>query len=68
MDDRENTRAARVAALYILAEARQLPDIPKTRLAEGMGISRWTLDKDLATVAEVREIIGRILSGIEEAE
>ncbi len=61
--ERSENRAARVAALYILREA--MPDAPKTQIAEALGISRWTLDRDLSSVAEVEEHIQSIINSIE---
>jgi len=55
-------RAARVAILYAIRD--KLPDIPKTTLAHRMGISRWTLDRDLVSLAEADQQIGTIIESI----
>ena len=48
--DQDSSKAARIAALYLLRE--EIADVPKTHLAGALGISRWTLDKDLAAMQE----------------
>jgi len=60
--DRSDGRAARVAALYILRN--EMPDVSKKDMAQALGISRWTLDRDLSSVPEVEKIIATILSSI----
>ncbi len=46
-------KAARLAALLLLRQEGRLPDLPKTEIAAALGISRWTLDRDLATLDQV---------------
>ena len=48
--DQDSSKAARIAALYLLRE--EIADVPKTHLAAALGVSRWTLDKDLAAMQE----------------
>ena len=60
-NQRSEGRAARVTALYLLSKDGKLPDIPKTQLAKRLGISRWTLDRDLASVDEVDGQIEEVL-------
>lgn len=59
----ELSRAARVAALYAIRE--QMPNAPKTEIAKALGISRWTLDRDLATLAETDANINAIITSLE---
>ena len=59
----ELSRAARVAALYAIRE--QMPDAPKTEIAKALGISRWTLDRDLVTLAETDANINAIIASLE---
>ena len=62
--ERSENRAARIAALYMLRD--NMPDVPKTAIAAALSISRWTLDRDLSSVAEVDALIQSIQSAIEE--
>ena len=39
-----------------------LPSISKTKLAERLGVSRWTLDRDLAALDQVAEHLRSIVS------
>jgi hypothetical protein len=64
--ERSEGRAARVTALYLLDREGKLPDIPKTELARRLGISRWTLDRDLASVEEVESQMAEIMQAINE--
>lgn len=64
--ERSENRAARVAALYILKN--EMPAVPKTQIAAALGISRWTLDRDLSSVPEVEQHIQTILSIIQSQE
>lgn len=66
--ERSENRAARVAALFILKQEGCLPDVPKKELARRLGISRWTLDRDLSSVPEVEAHINKILSSLTEGE
>lgn len=59
--ERVETKAAHVAALYILRRDGNMPRVPKTQLAEALGISRWTLDRYLASLPEVERIVGDVL-------
>lgn len=52
------SKAARIMALYLMRA--EIADVPKTHLAAALGISRWTLDRDLATLPEVEEHIEKI--------
>lgn len=58
--ERAPLKAARLAALLLLKQQGRIPDLPKTQIAEALGISRWTLDRDLATLdivaAEYKQI------------
>ena len=60
-DTRNDGRPARIAALYLLTKRGELPDIPKTRLAERLGVSRWTLDRDLSSVAEMDSQVAEMM-------
>ena len=48
--ERAPLKAAGLAALLLLKQQGRLPDLPKTEIADALGISRWTLDRDLAAV------------------
>lgn len=48
--ERAPLKAARLAALLLLRQEGRFPDLPKTEIAEVLGVSRWTLDRDLATL------------------
>ena len=63
-DERNDGRPARLAALYILTKHKALPDIPKTQLAKRLGVSRWTLDRDLASVDEMDELVNQTIDTI----
>lgn len=62
--DQDTSKAARIAALYL--SRNQLTDIPKTHIARAWGISRWTLDRDLAAMAEMQEYVRRLTRLLEE--
>ena len=64
--ERVEHKAARIAALYLLAD--RLGEMPKTELAAALGISRWTLDRDLAALPEVAAHVERMTAIVEEAE
>ena len=64
--ERVEHKAARIAALYLLVD--RLGGLPKTELAAALGISRWTLDRDLAALSEVAVHVQRMTGIIEEAE
>lgn len=51
--ERAPLKAARLAALLRLRAEGLLPDLPKTSIAAALGVSRWTLDRDLATLDQV---------------
>lgn len=51
--DRAPLKAARLAALFLLRQEGRFPDLPKTEIAAALGISRWTLDRDLATLEQI---------------
>ena len=53
-----------MAALYILKQRHELPDIPNTQLAKRLGISRWTLDRDLASVDEMDALVNAMIDTI----
>jgi hypothetical protein len=63
-DRRNDGRPARLAALYILKQRHELPDIPNTQLAKRLGISRWTLDRDLASVDEIDALVNAMIDTI----
>ena len=48
--ERAPLKAARLAALLLLRQEGRFPDLPKTEIADALGVSRWTLDRDLAAV------------------
>lgn len=62
--DQDTSKAARIAALYLCRN--QLTDIPKTHIARAWGISRWTLDRDLAAMAEMQEYVRQLTQLLEE--
>jgi len=64
--ERVQHKAARIAALYLMRD--RLHAAPKTELAAALGVSRWTLDRDLAALAEVAEHVERITAALAEAE
>lgn len=49
--DRAELKAARMTTLYLYRN--QLTGIAKTEIAKALGVSRWTLDKDLASLDRV---------------
>ena len=53
--ERAPVKAARLAALLHLRAEGLLPDTSKTEIADALGVSRWTLDRDLATLDQVTE-------------
>lgn len=53
--ERAPVMAARLAALLYLRAAGLFPDLPKTQIAEALGVSQWTPDRDLATLDQVTE-------------
>lgn len=63
-EQRNDGRPARIAALYILVKNGLLPDLPKTEIAKRLGISRWTLDRDLDSVKEMDGIINEMIEMI----
>lgn len=56
--ERAETKAAHLVALMLVRD--ELDGIVKTRLAAALGISRWTLDRYLASLPEVEERVARI--------
>lgn len=60
--ERVETKAAHLAALYLLQRDGELPSVPKTQLADALGISRWTLDRYLASLPEVATVMSRVRS------
>lgn len=66
LDDRAELKAARLAALYLLRG--EVDGVPKTHLAEALGISRWTYDRLLASLPEVeanvRDVLDRLTTEI----
>lgn len=61
--ERVQHKAARIAALYLLSD--RLHAAPKTELAAALGVSRWTLDRDLAALAEVAEHVEHITATLD---
>lgn len=57
--ERAAVKAARLAALWLLRGEGLLPEAPKTEVAAALGVSRWTLDRDLATLPDVADHYGR---------
>lgn len=49
--NRTELKAARMTALYLHRDS--LHGIAKTEVAKALGVSRWTLDKDLASLERV---------------
>ena len=49
--ERVQHKAARIAAIYLMRD--RLAAAPKTDIAAALGVSRWTLDRDLAALPEV---------------
>lgn len=62
--DQDSSKAARIAALYLLRE--EITDVPKTHLAAALGISRWTLDKDLAALQETAGYMEKMQALLQE--
>lgn len=62
--EQDSSKAARIAALYLLSE--EIADVPKTHLAAALGISRWTLDKDLAAMQETAGYIKKMQALLQE--
>jgi len=65
---RSEGRAARVVALYITQQRGEWPDAPKTRIAAALGITRWTLDRDLASVQELAERVAEFRAQLAELQ
>lgn len=63
--ERVEQKAARIAALHLLGG--ELGDVPKIDLAAALGVSRWTLDRDLAALPEVAAHVERITALLREA-
>ena len=57
-------KAARIAALYLMRD--RLDAAPKTELAAALGVSRWTLDRDLAALPEVAAHVERMTQLLEQ--
>lgn len=49
--NRSELKAARMTALYLYRQ--RLTGVSKTQIAKALGVSRWTLDKDLASLNRV---------------
>lgn len=62
--EQDSSKAARIAALYLLRE--EIADVPKTHLAAALGISRWTLDKDLAAMQETAGYMEKMREALQE--
>ncbi len=63
--NRAEQKAARMTALYL--HRHELTNIPKTEIAKALGVTRWTLDKDLAALDRVAthfETLEKSLSNI----
>jgi len=54
--ERATAKAAHVIALHILSTTGQIPSMPKTELASALGVSRWTLDRYLATLKDAQQL------------
>ena len=52
--ERSPVKAARLVALLWLREQGLLLDASKTEIAEALGVSRWTLDRDMAMLDYVQ--------------
>lgn len=59
--ERATAKAAHVIALHILNETGQMPSAPKTDLAQALGVSRWTLDRYLATLEDAQQLALQIV-------
>lgn len=53
--ERAPVKAARLAALLYIRSEGLLLDASKTEIAEALDVSRWTLDRDIATLDYVAE-------------
>jgi len=62
--ERVQEKAARIAALYLVGD---LDSVPKLDLAAALGVSRWTLDRDLAALPEVAAHVERITALLRDA-
>jgi len=62
--EQDSSKAARIAALYLMRE--EIADVPKTHLAAALGISRWTLDKDLAAMQETAGYMEKMQKALRE--
>jgi predicted DNA-binding transcriptional regulator YafY len=51
--ERAPLKASRLAALFWLRQQNMVPDASKTEIADALGVSRWTLDRDLAALDQV---------------
>ncbi len=60
-NERATAKTAHVIALHLLSKSGQMPDIPKTDLAQALGVSRWTLDRYLATLEDAQALAIRIV-------
>lgn len=63
--ERVEHKAARIAALYLLSG--ELGGVPKTDLAAALGVSRWTLDRDLAALPDVAAHVERMTALLRDA-
>ena len=56
-------KGARLAALHLLGA--RLAHVPKTHIAEALGVSRWTLDRDLAALPDVERYVKQMMGVLE---
>lgn len=66
--ERSESRSARVLAIYITQQAGEWPDAPKTQIAAALGVSRWTLDRDLASAAELAGRVAEVRAQLAELQ
>ena len=55
-------KAARLIVLLQLIEDGTLDTLNKTQASELLGVSRWTLDRDIATIVVAREMTAEMLA------
>jgi hypothetical protein len=64
ISNQDSSKAARIVALYMMRD--ELGAVPKTHLAAALGISRWTLDRDIAALPEVMEYVEKYRAILQE--
>lgn len=64
ISQQDSSKAARIVALYLMRD--RLGNVPKTHLAAALGVSRWTLDRDIAALSEVFEYVEKYKAVLRE--